>query len=107
MAKMRQHLFLRLIVFLGLLVVLPACSVLWPGGDEHELRFDGTITYVTIEGGAWVIEGDDGTTYEPINLAGEHEEEGRRVRVWADRRDDLVSFLQVGPIIEIDRIRKL
>lgn len=96
-----------LLSILFLVLPLSGCSLLWPDGGDHDLRFDGTVTFVTIEGGAWVIEADDGTVYEPINLEEEYEEEGLRVRVWADRRDDLGSYLMVGPIIEIERIRVL
>lgn len=97
----------KLILPILLLAAISGCSLLWPDSGNHELRFDGTVTYVTIEGGAWVIEGDNGTIYEPINLSQEHEIEGLRVRVWAERREDLGSYLQVGPIIEIERIRLL
>ena len=97
-------------LFLALLglVTLSACSA---SGVERapapDLQFDGTVTYTDLEGGAWVVAGDDGTTYEPVNLAEEYHAEGLRVRVEAARREDLGSFLMAGPIIEIIRIERL
>lgn len=101
MTDMRE---IRPILTLTLVLTLSACSLV-PKGDD--LRFDGTVTYVMIEGGGWVIEGDDGETYEPINLGEPYREEGLRVRVWAEKRTDLGSVLMVGPIIEIRRIHRL
>ena len=103
-----RALFVLLLVF-----PLAACSAFWPEDGaaddpvDAQLRFDGTVTYAVIEGGAWVIESDAGDTYEPVDLASEYEEEGLRVRVWADVREDLGSFLMVGPIIQIERIERL
>lgn len=50
---------------------------------------------------------DAGETYEPLNLPAEYREEGLRVRVEAEVRDDRVSLLQIGPIIEIKRMGRL
>lgn len=73
---------------------------------ESELQFDGTVRYIDIEGGAWVIEGEDGTTYEPIGLPEEFRQEGLPVRVWAEREEDRVSIRMVGPIISIVHIER-
>jgi hypothetical protein len=90
-------------------LVLSACSASQMPNDasDADLRFDGTVAYTDLEGGAWTLEAYDGTTYEPINLAEEHRERGLRVRVWADRRDDMASILMVGPLIEIRRLDRL
>lgn len=73
---------------------------------QSELQFEGTVQHRQIEGGAWVIESTDGTTYEPTNLPEEYKEEGLPVRVWADRLDDRASIRMVGPIITIERIER-
>ena len=90
---------------LAVLVLASGCSLVGP--DASAIAFDGSVTYVTIEGGAWVLAGDDGVTYQPLNLPESFVEEGLRVRVEAEARDDLASFLMVGPIVEIERIERL
>lgn len=86
-------------------LTLAGCSLYGPG--DAELVFNGHVAYVTLEGGAWVLVSDAGETYEPLNLPAEYREEGLRVRVEAEVRDDRVSLLQIGPIIEIKRMGRL
>ena len=83
---------------------LAACSATDPF-DDAPIVFDGVVTFS--EFGGWVIKATDGTQYEPINLAAEDREEGLRVRVWADVREEMASTLMVGPIIEIRRLERL
>lgn len=86
---------------------------------DADLQFEGVVQYRQIEGGAWVIEsttdnsatdsnagdkGISGTTYEPENLPEKYQEEGLRVRVWADRLEGQASIRMAGPIISIKRI---
>lgn len=101
---------MRLLPSVALLVALAGCSFSADRDDppgDYEVAFDGRVTYVTVEGGAWVLRSDAGETYEPLNLQPAFHHEGLRVRVGADVRDDLASYLQVGPIIEIRRIERL
>ena len=95
--------------FLLSALALSACSASQLPNDasDADLQFDGAVAYTDLEGGAWVIQADEGTTYEPVNLAAEDREEGLRVRVWADRREEMASTLMVGPIIEIRRLERL
>lgn len=93
-------------------LALAGCSLL--GTDnaafafgDAELAFDGAVTFTTVEGGAWVLVSNAGRTYEPVNLLPAYQREGLRVRVEAEFREDLGSFLMVGPIIEIKRIQRL
>lgn len=77
------------------------------GGDvDVELQFEGTVRYLQVEGGAWVIESTEGTTYDPTNLPERYKEKGLPVRVWADQVEDAVSIRMVGPIISIKRIEQ-
>ena len=90
---------------LTLLASLTGCSLL--GSDEGDLAFDGIVTYTTLEGGAWLLESEAGDKYEPTNLPEEFEEEGLRVRVEAEVREDLGSYIMVGTVIEIEEIERL
>lgn len=67
----------------------------------------GTISWRSVEGGFFVIEADDGTTYDPINLPAEYRRDGLRVHFEATLRTDLMSTHMAGTLIEITEIREL
>lgn len=67
----------------------------------------GTVTFINLEGGAWVIRGDNGITYEPLNLPDAFLEEGLRIRARGTIRNDLASIVQVGPILDIQTVERL
>jgi hypothetical protein len=102
---------LRLPLFLGLLAcnssgadgwvrVTPAAG---PGGEP--VRIVGVIRHLTVEGGVYVIRSDDGVTYNPTNLPPEFRQDGLAVEAEGRRRDDMGGIHQVGPLVELDRIR--
>jgi hypothetical protein len=76
-------------------------------GDGPEVEFEGTVHYFELEGGFFAIQTDDSTTYDPTNLPAELKEPGTRVRIVAKRRDDLMGFHAVGPIVDVVRYRVL
>ncbi len=95
------------VVTLLVLFALASC-----GGDKghdsyQSISFTGTVTYFNLEGGFYAIAGDDGTNYDPTNLAPEYVVDGLRVHVDALVRDDLVSTHQIGPIIDIVNIQTI
>lgn len=69
-------------------------------------RITGTVRYLDLEGGIFVIRTADGAQYKPISLPKPFQQDGLEVEVEARRRDDMVSFAMVGPLIEIVRIQK-
>lgn len=73
-----------------------------PAGD---VKINGSIGFVTVEGGFWAIRGDDGVTYDPLGgLPAAFQREGMRVFLEARRRNDLGGIHMAGPIVEIVRI---
>jgi hypothetical protein len=76
-------------------------------GDGPEVEFEGSVQYFELEGGFFAIRTDDGTTYDPTNLPDGLRHPGTRVRVVAKRRDDLMGFHAVGPIVDVVRYRVL
>lgn len=98
--------FLRLTALLALFLAHGACaSPVTPGPPGADLHFTGTVRFMSVEGGFWAIRGDDGVTYDPVNgVPSAFQREGLRVRVDANRRDDMAGTHMVGPIIEILRI---
>jgi len=66
------------------------------------IQVNGTVRYFTLEGGFWVVRGDDGITYDPVNgLAPQYQRENLRVTLVAKVRTDLGGTHMVGPIVEV------
>lgn len=79
------------------LAAFAACAV----APQHRVDVDGTIEYVTIEGGFWAIRGDDGVTYDPRVFPPDFRKEGLRVHAVLIRRDNMASVHGVGPVVDI------
>ncbi len=80
-----------------------------PGGvvrDGDVVTGTGTVRWFDLEGGFYAIRGDDGKTYDPMNLPPEFREDGVRVRFRAKIRSDMGSFRMVGPIVEVQEITR-
>ena len=66
------------------------------------IQINGTVRYMTLEGGFWAVRGDDGLTYDPMNgLAPQYQRENLRVTLVAKVRDDIGGVHMVGPIVEV------
>jgi hypothetical protein len=94
------------------LLLLAGCSPAKPDkpgvtNDGTYVSGTGTVTYYTLEGGFWVIKGDDHQPYDPLNLDKSYQIEGLRVRFRALLRNDMFSFRGAGPIVEILEINRL
>lgn len=75
-------------------------------GDAPLMQITGTVAYVEVEGGFYVIRSDDGVQYDPINLPAEFRQDGMSVEAEAIRRDDMASYHMAGPLVELLRIRE-
>ena len=99
-------------LLLGLFFLLAGCSPTKPDtlgvtNDGTTVKGTGTIRYDTLEGGFWVIVGDDHVLYDPIDLHQSYRTQGLRVRFEAKLRNDMVSAHMAGPIVEIVSISHL
>jgi hypothetical protein len=75
--------------------------------SDSVLSISGTVHHSELEGGFWLIRGDDGAAYDPMNgLPEEFRQEGLKVRARLRPRPDMVGIHQVGTIVEIVEIRK-
>jgi hypothetical protein len=82
---------------------LAGCSSpIAPQMPAGAIQINGTVRYVTLEGGFWAVRGDDGLTYDPMNgLAPQYQRENLRVTLVAKVRDDIGGVHMVGPIVEV------
>jgi hypothetical protein len=84
-------------------LVAAACSSpTAPEVPPGAIKVNGTVRYVTVEGGFWAVHGDDGVTYDPMNgLAPAYQRENLRITLIAKVRNDLGGIHMVGPIVEV------
>jgi len=82
----------------------PASSGSTPIPPADSFEIVGTVTYTNIEGGFYVIDGDNGSKYDPITLPEAFRKDGLRVKVTARRRVDAISIHMYGTIIEVVNI---
>ena len=96
------------VLLLLITIALPACRHPVAPKDPNLVTVNGTVRFITFEGGFWAIRGDDNVTYDPLGgLPAAFQSEGLRVRIEARRRNDMASIHMAGPIIEIISINKL
>jgi hypothetical protein len=95
-------------VLVLLVTALMACRHAVAPDDPNLVAVNGTVRFMTFEGGFWAIRGDDNVTYDPLGgLPAAFQSEGLRVRIEARRRNDMASVHMAGPIVEIISINRL
>jgi len=70
------------------------------------VTINGTVQQFDLEGGFFAIRGDDGTTYDPRNLAEEFRQDGLPVRARLRLLPSMGGIHMVGPIVDIVEISK-
>ena len=92
---------------LGLAIVFVVFSGAVCSDNDERIATTGTVQYQNLEGGFWGIVADDGTKYDPINLAEEFQQEDLRVSFRAKPRRDMFSHHMWGSLIEITEMRPI
>jgi hypothetical protein len=96
------------VLLLLITIAVPACRHPLTPNDPNLVVVNGTVRFMTFEGGFWAIRGDDNVTYDPLGgLPAAFQLEGLRVRIEARRRNDMASIHMAGPIVEIISINRL
>ena len=67
----------------------------------NQIEIIGKSRYITLEGGFWAIESNDGEKYTPINMPEQLKTEGATVRVKAQILRGAVSISMYGEAIRI------
>ncbi|MCX6132705.1 MAG: hypothetical protein NTU47_02730 [Ignavibacteriales bacterium] len=67
----------------------------------------GTVAYIQLEGGFYGINGDDGRSYDPVNLPAEFRKNGMRVSFEAKELKNAASIHMWGIIVEIVHVQAL
>lgn len=67
----------------------------------------GTVVYRDIEFGVWVLQGEDGTTYQLSGGDRQIKKDGKRIEATGTVRKDLATAAMVGPVFHVDSYRFL
>ena len=70
------------------------------------LHITGTIEHAEVEGGVYTIRSSDGTNYNPTNLPQHFAKAGLKVEAEGRELHGMVGIHQVGPLVELQRIRE-
>jgi len=69
-------------------------------------EFRGTIEFLDIEGGVWVLTLPSGQHYALFRAPKELLQEGLQVTIQGQVREDWVTTAQVGPVLEVKSFQK-
>lgn len=69
------------------------------------MKLTGTVAFRDIEMGVWVLEGDDGRTYQLAGGDRKIKREGQRIEVEGAVNADLHTIGMVGPVLEVKGYR--
>jgi hypothetical protein len=94
-----------LVTIAVILCGLIAQSCTTDSGDNTVVT--GTVVFLSFEGGFYGIKGDDGRSYDPINLPEDFRVDGLRVRFEAKGLTGQASFHMWGIMVELIHIQKL
>jgi uncharacterized lipoprotein YbaY len=76
-----------------------------PDTTRPQVHITGVVRHLAIEGGLYVIRGDDSVNYNPTNLPSVFQQEGLPVEAYARSRGDMAGIHQIGPLVQLERIR--
>jgi cob(I)alamin adenosyltransferase len=69
------------------------------------MKLTGRVVYRDLEGGVWVLEGDDGRTYQLAGGDRKIKKDGQRVEIQGDVDSDAMTIHMVGPVLNVDSYR--
>lgn len=71
------------------------------------MKLTGSIAFRDLEGGVWVLEGDDGKTYELAGGDRGIKKDGKRIEVEGKVERDVATIKMVGPVFRVSRYKFL
>ncbi len=71
------------------------------------MKLTGTVSLRDVEGGVWVLEGEDGRTYQIVGGDRQLRQHGRRMEIEGEVDPAALSFAMVGPVLKVKKYRAL
>ena len=69
------------------------------------MKLTGKVVYRDIEAGVWVLEGDDGRTYQLAGGDRKLKKDGHRVEVHGEVDEEVMTAAMVGPVLNVGSYR--
>jgi hypothetical protein len=69
------------------------------------MTLTGRVVFRDLEGGVWVLEGDDGRTYQLAGGDRKIKKDGQRIEVQGDVARDMLTAAMVGPVFNVASYR--
>ncbi|NVJ02491.1 hypothetical protein HV824_30835 [Myxococcus sp. AM009] len=69
------------------------------------MKLSGRVVFRDIETGVWVLEGDDGTTYQLAGGDRKLKKDGQRIEAEGSVDGDTLTSAMVGPIFHVSTYR--
>lgn len=69
------------------------------------MKLTGRVVYRDVEGGVWVLEGDDGRTYQLAGGDRKIKKDGQRIEVQGDVDPDVMTIYMSGPVFNVASYR--
>lgn len=69
------------------------------------MKVTGKVVYRDLEGGVWVLEGDDGTTYQLAGGDRKIKQDGQRIEIDGHVDNDAMTIHMVGPVLNVATYR--
>ncbi len=69
------------------------------------MKLTGRVVFRDIETGVWVLEGDDGRTYQLAGGDRKIKKDGQRVEIEGDVARDVMTAFMVGPVLNVASYR--
>lgn len=108
---------MKSVVYLCLLSLLSACSQSMPliakeakiteerPAVKEQVKFSGSVRFISLEGGFYALYADDGRIFTPTNLGKKYRQDGLLVAVTGQILTDIMSFTQHGKMLQIKSIK--
>lgn len=71
------------------------------------MKLSGRVVYRDVETGVWVLEGDDGRTYQLAGGDRKIKKDGQRIEVDGDVDRGALTAAMVGPVLNVKKYRVL
>lgn len=91
----------RILPLLLLSLLLASCE------EDKSLDLTGRVAYIALEGGFYGIYGDDGVSYDPVNLPAEFQKDSLRVLFNGTILTEQASVHMWGKLIKLNKIELL
>lgn len=69
------------------------------------MKLTGRVAYRDLEGGVWVLEADDGRTYQLAGGDRKIKQDGQRIEVEGQVEQDMMTIHMVGPVFTVASYR--